>query len=123
MKDFITNKWTKYVAAFMATVALASTLWAAADYTETRPIIKKEFMEQSMVTEQTFTEQAAITEQHSQDLLRLRFDALYSKLEVSKILTFVELQTMCDIARQLGYVGITECFKMNLNVAPEDRQR
>jgi hypothetical protein len=108
MKDFITNKWTKYVGAFVATVTVLSMIWAAADYTEVRPIIKKEF-----------NEQASAVQQNSDSLNLLRFQALRAKQKETSILELQELNEMCAIARELGFTsGLNECFNYELNTPP-----
>jgi hypothetical protein len=80
-----------------AVAALATTLWAAGDYLAVRPIIKREFVQVQ-----------AQVEQLSQAMLRVQFENLMRKREYGG-LTFDEQQTLCRIAKALGYVGVPRC--------------
>ena len=87
----MTGKIVKFSAVLGAFVAISSTLWAAADYTEVRPVIKKEFI---VVLE---TQKLL-----SDNILLLRFQILMQKKEMNQ-LSLQEKLELCKIAKQLNF--------------------
>lgn len=87
----MTGKIVKFSAILGAIVAISSTLWAAADYTEVRPIIKKEF-KVVMETQKML----------SDNLLLLRFQFLMQKKELNQ-LSLQEKLELCKISKQLNF--------------------
>lgn len=76
---------------------IAGTAWAIGDYTELRPVVKREF---KMVQAQMESTNKAI--------LLLQFSILDQKRQQGA-LTFLETQQYCSIARELGYVNVPGC--------------
>lgn len=80
-----------------ALALISSTIWAAADYTEVRPVIKKEMLAM-METQKQLTD----------NLLSLRFQLLMQKKNYGG-LTFQEKQELCKTSKTLGYIGVPGC--------------
>lgn len=85
------NRFVKWSATLAAVVAICTTVWAAADYTEVRPVIKKEFL-LAMQVQKTL----------SDNLLLLRFQFLMQKKEYGG-LSLQEKLELCQLARQLNF--------------------
>ncbi len=82
--------------------------WAVGDYTEIRPIIKKEFLvsqNEFQTSQQMLLEQI---QQNQQITLLLQFKVLEEKRKYS-YLTFDEIQERCQIAETLKYVLVDGC--------------
>ena len=91
------KKYAQILGLVAVSIPILGVLWAAADYTGVRPILKKELA--SIVETQ---------QQLSENVLLLRFQILMSKNEKG-VLTFDERQELCLIVRQLNYVGVEVC--------------
>ena len=92
------SKYAQITGLTIAVFTLLGALWAAADYTNVRPVLKHELI--------GFIE---TQKQLSENVLLLRFQVLMQKSEQGK-LTFAEHQELCSIVRQLQFVGIKECI-------------
>jgi len=88
---------SKVSGAVMASIALLAAGWKAADYTEVRPVILKEF-KLRMAQMESLEKQVWLQ----------RFLFLQTKQQNGG-LTFLEQQEMCQIARNLGFTGVPGC--------------
>ena len=72
--------------------------WGIADYTETRPVLEREFVK--------LQQQA---EDMSQSILAVRFWLLMDRLKINGQLTLEEQRELCKLAKELQYIGIPGC--------------
>jgi uncharacterized protein HemX len=102
-----------------AVVALGTAGWAVGEYTETRPVILKEFNEYVQVDASTaadnaellkglLDQQSAAQSQMATSLMELQFQTLNLKRK-SGALDFTEEQSRCRIAKKLDYQHIEGC--------------
>lgn len=102
-----------------AVVALGGAGWAVGEYTETRPVILKEFNEYVEVQTDTAADSAELLKglleqqstaqsQMATSLMELQFQTLSLKRKAGA-LDFTEEQTRCRIAKKLDYQNIDGC--------------
>jgi hypothetical protein len=109
----------KATAALGAIVTLGGAGWAVGEYTETRPVILKEFNAYVEIDADTaannaellkglLEQQSANQSQMATSLMELQFTTLSLKRK-SGTLDFTEEQTRCRIAKKLDYSQIEGC--------------
>ena len=102
-----------------AVVTLGGAGWAVGEYTETRPVILKEFNEYVVVDASAaadnaellkglLDQQSAAQSQMATSLMELQFQTLNLKRKAGA-LDFTEEQTRCRIAKNLDYQNIDGC--------------
>jgi hypothetical protein len=102
-----------------AIAALGTAGWAVGEYTETRPVILKEFNEyveidataaadNAELLKGLLDQQSAAQSQMATSLMELQFSTLNLKRK-SGTLDFTEEQTRCRIAKKLDYSQIEGC--------------
>lgn len=109
----------KATAALGAIVTLGGAGWAVGEYTETRPVILKEFNEYVEVDASAaadnaellkglLDQQSAAQSQMATSLMELQFTTLSLKRKAGA-LDFTEEQARCRIAKKLDYQQIEGC--------------
>ncbi len=96
--------WGALCAAIVSTVAVIKIVWAATDYIEIRPIIKREFVVEQTAKKADLDKLYKIAGDISTSVLRLQFNELQQQVQDGKPLTFDDQQKYCGNAQQLGLI-------------------
>lgn len=100
--------WLQIFTTITSGIAVATAVWWSMDYTEVRPIIKREFnYSRAELNEQAKTLTAQL-DQTNELLIAIQFKLLLQKREFGK-LTFEELQELCRLAALLSYTAVPDC--------------
>lgn len=91
-----------------AIVALGGAAWAVGEYTETRPVVLKEFKLAQADSTQVLKGLIESQSQMTTSLMELQYQTLTLKRK-SGALDFYEEQTRCRIAKKLDYTQIEGC--------------
>jgi hypothetical protein len=83
---------------------VATAAYGVTDYTETRPIIKKEYVQFAQSIDKKYEALQLQLDQLSQTTLSIRFWNLQDKEKVNGTLTLDEQRDRCKLAKVLEYV-------------------
>jgi hypothetical protein len=104
---------TQIAAIYSAVLGLAGGAWLALDYTETRPVILKEFNEaqadSAEVMKGLLEQQTLMQKQLSTSVMELQFQTLDMKRKQAGHLEWSDHQNYCRIAKRLDYVNVEGC--------------